>query len=137
MDLITIRTFDNYFTASIILTRLQDAGIECYLKDEFTVTIDPLLTNAIGGIKLIVKDTDGPAAMKMLEEIDTDFRQAAVCPNCGHEGLERISKPGVTNTVTAVLTWLFSNYAIAPVQVYQCPDCGWEGKSLPQPATTE
>ena len=58
MDIVTIRTFDNYFSANILLTRLRHAGIECYLKDEYTVTIDPLLSNAIGGIKLIVKKTE-------------------------------------------------------------------------------
>ena len=29
-------------------------GIRCWLKDENTVTIDPILTNAIGGIKVMV-----------------------------------------------------------------------------------
>ena len=132
MDLITIRTFDNYFNASIVLTRLQDAGVECYLKDEFTVTIDPLLTNAIGGIKLVVKDSDVNDAMKMLEEIDLNYRQAAVCPKCGNKGLEQIYKPGATNFVIAILTWMFGRYAVAPEKIYQCPKCGWEGKNLPE-----
>ena len=54
MELITIRTFNNYFSANILLTKLRDAGIQCYLKDEYTVTMDPLLTNAVGGIKLVI-----------------------------------------------------------------------------------
>ncbi len=54
MDLITIRTFQNYFFAHILLTKLRSVGIECYLKDEFTVTTDPFLSNALGGIKLVV-----------------------------------------------------------------------------------
>ncbi|MEP6673850.1 MAG: hypothetical protein ABJA78_01800 [Ferruginibacter sp.] len=131
MDLVTIRTFDNYFNANIVLTRLQDAGIECYLKDEFTVTIDPLLTNAIGGIKLVIKDTDINDVSKMLEEMDTIYRDAAVCPDCGHKGLDQISKPGTKNFVTAFFTWMFSSYAVAPEKIYQCPKCGWEGKQLP------
>ncbi len=32
----------------------EEEGINCWLKDENTVTIDPILTNAIGGIKLMV-----------------------------------------------------------------------------------
>jgi hypothetical protein len=44
MDMVTIQTFDNYFNANIQLTRLRASGIECYLKDEYTVTIDPLLS---------------------------------------------------------------------------------------------
>ena len=33
-----------------MLTRLQSEGVECYLEDENTVTIDPMLSGAIGGI---------------------------------------------------------------------------------------
>jgi hypothetical protein len=58
MELVTIQSFDNFFSANIQLTRLRAVGIECYLKDEYTVTIDPLLSNAIGGIKLVVRKTD-------------------------------------------------------------------------------
>ncbi len=131
MELITIRTFDNYFSASIVLTRLRDSGIECFLKDEFTVTIDPLLSNAIGGIKLVVKDADVKDALAMLEEIDAAYRAAATCPKCGSTGLEYISKPGASNTITALLTWTFFRYAIAPDMIYHCESCGWEGKQLP------
>lgn len=131
MEIVTIRTFDNYFNANITLTRLQDAGIECYLKDEFTVTIDPILSNAIGGIKLVVKDVDVKQALAMLEEMDAIYRQSAVCPQCGNKGLEYISKPGAKNTLTALFTWFLSSYAVAPEQVYQCSKCGWEGKQLP------
>ncbi len=58
MNMVTLRTFDNYFLANITLTRLQNAGINCFLKDEHTVTMDPILSNAIGGIKLVVKEED-------------------------------------------------------------------------------
>ena len=55
MELVTVRTFSNYFSANLLLSKLRDGGIECYLKDEYTVTMDPILTYAVGGIKLVVK----------------------------------------------------------------------------------
>ena len=58
MNLVTVKTFDSYFSANIILTKLHSEGVECYLKDEYTVTLDPILSNAIGGIKLVVKAAD-------------------------------------------------------------------------------
>ena len=64
MNIITLRSFDNYFLASITLTKLQGAGVNCYLKDEHTVTIDPILSNAIGGIKIVVKEEDAAEAKK-------------------------------------------------------------------------
>ena len=51
---VQIRAFDNYLSAHIVLARLQDSGINCHLQDEHTITIDPLLGPALGGIKLMV-----------------------------------------------------------------------------------
>ena len=67
MDIVTIRTFDNYFNANIILTKLQDAGIECYLHDEFIATIDP-----VGGIKLVVRKEDKSAALLLIKQFDEE-----------------------------------------------------------------
>ena len=137
MDLIALRSFNNYFSANITLTKLQDAGIECYLKDEFTVTIDPLLSNAIGGIKLVVKETDIPEAQKLLLAFDEAFLNSVKCPGCGSTTITEVTKPGVTNYLTAIITWFFSSYAVAPQQVYQCSNCGYESKTLPQTVNEE
>lgn len=53
---ICLNSFDNYVHAHIALGKLQEEYINCYLQDEHTVTIDPLLSNAIGGIKLMVAE---------------------------------------------------------------------------------
>lgn len=132
MDTVTVRTFDNYFQANLVMLRLQDAGLECWLKDEYTVTLDPLLTNAVGGIKLVVKDSDAPLALNMIAQIEEEYRNNAVCPRCNTPGLNYISKPGAKNILTAVLAWLFGDYALTTEKVYQCAKCGWEGKDLPE-----
>ena len=49
-DFVQISAFDNYISAHIVLAMLLDADINCYLKDEYTLTIDPLLSPALGGI---------------------------------------------------------------------------------------
>jgi Putative prokaryotic signal transducing protein len=51
---VSLRTYDNYIPANLILQRLEAEGIRAYLQDEHTVTINPIFTNAIGGIKLMV-----------------------------------------------------------------------------------
>ena len=83
MNIITLRSFDNYFIASITLTKLQDAGVECFLKDEHTVTIDPILSNAIGGIKLVVNEEHAEEAKKILQQFDEEYLQSVKCPQCG------------------------------------------------------
>ena len=132
MELVIIRTFDNYINANMMLNKLQNNGIECFLKDEFSATINPILSNAIGGIKLMVKDKDVKEATEMLKAIDTEYLLAAKCPNCGKVGLDYITKPGAKNFVTAILTWFVSSYAIAPEHVYYCSNCNWESKTLPE-----
>ncbi|MEO5942369.1 MAG: hypothetical protein ABIP30_14580 [Ferruginibacter sp.] len=132
MQTVILRTFDNYFTANITLTRLQDLGINCYLKDEYTVTIDPILSNAIGGIKLAVDVEHAEEAVALLKQFDDDYMKAAVCPVCGKHEILSVPKQGATNFVTAILTWLFASYAVASENVYQCQHCGYESKTLPE-----
>ena len=131
MELVTVQTFDNYFSASIILTRLQAEGVECYLKDENTVTIDPILTNAIGGIKIQVKKEEEQSVIKLLRGYHIEYMLSATCPQCGSNSFTHVAKPKVANYLTAILTWLFSSYAVAPEYVYQCGNCGYECESLP------
>ena len=130
MTFVTIRTFQNYFTAHILLTRLRSAGIECFLKDEFTVTVDPILSNAVGGIKLVVRKEDEPAANKLLNEFDESYRQSAVCPKCGSKTIELVPKQTTANIATAILTWLFGSYAISAQNIYKCSSCGFESENL-------
>lgn len=130
MDFVTIRTFQNYFTAHILLAKFKDAGINCFLKDEFTVTVDPILSNAIGGIKLIVKKEDAEEANLLLQEFDEAYRQTAVCPKCGSKTIELVPKQTTANIATAILTWLFGSYAISAKNVYKCASCGYESENL-------
>lgn len=122
LDLITIRSYDNYFSAHIGLTRLESEGVSGFLRDEQTVTIDPILTNAIGGIKLQVRREDAEDALRILEAIDQDKK----CPQCQSAGFIQVPKRSVANWVTGILTWLGGSLAIAPDQVYRCDRCGYE-----------
>ena len=131
MDLVTVKTFDSYFVANIILGRLHAEGVECYLKDEVTVTIDPILTNAIGGIKLVVRKENAASVKQILDSYDAQYLLAATCPQCGEHAFTYIAKPGVTNFLTAILTTIFASYAVAPNYVYQCGNCNYETERLP------
>ena len=133
MELITIRTFNNYFLANILLTKLRDAGIHCYLKDEYTVTMDPLLTNAVGGIKLVINKKDSQEVFELLQHFDEDYRRNTVCPKCGSHNIELVPKRTAANMITAILSWLFSYYAVSVENVYKCSNCDYESHTLPEP----
>ncbi len=68
MPLECIRQYDTYIPAHIALGKLREAGIDAHLKDEHTVTIDPLLNLAVGGIKLMVPTESIEAAEHVLSE---------------------------------------------------------------------
>lgn len=132
MNFVTIRTFQNNFSAHLILTKLQAEGIHCFLKDEFTVTVDPILSNAIGGIKLIVKKEDEQEAIELLRLFDEAYMKSAVCPKCGNNTIELVPKKTTKNLATILLSWLFGSYAISPENVYQCSVCKYESETLPE-----
>ncbi len=120
MELITIRTFENSFSANILLTKLRDAGIQCYLKDEYTVTMDPLLSNAVGGIKLVINKQDEKEVMNLLQYFDEEYRRHVLCPKCGSHNIDRVPKRTAANMITAILSWLFSDYAASSGVVFHC-----------------
>jgi predicted RNA-binding Zn-ribbon protein involved in translation (DUF1610 family) len=70
---------------------LQQAGIECLLRDENTVRTDWLLSNLIGGMRLQVAAKDEAAAQELLSQpmpaqFEVDFGEEfvqPVCPKCG------------------------------------------------------
>ncbi len=72
MDFIQLASYNNYIDANIILGRLLDEGINCWLKDENTVTIDPLLANAVGGIKIMVAAPQVDRAVDLLKKFNSE-----------------------------------------------------------------
>ena len=53
---------------AILRGRLDADGIECRVLDELTVQVNPFYSNAIGGIKLQVKERDIQRAVEILKE---------------------------------------------------------------------
>ncbi|WP_276502363.1 putative signal transducing protein [Terrimonas pollutisoli] len=70
MKYVLLYSFDNYIPAYIALGRLKEECINCYLQDEYSVTIDPFLSNAIGGIKLMVAEAQLERAREILQNHD-------------------------------------------------------------------
>jgi predicted RNA-binding Zn-ribbon protein involved in translation (DUF1610 family) len=132
MKTVILQTFDNYFYANITLTKLQSEGIQCYLKDEYTVTIDPLLSNAIGGIKLAVFENDVEKASQLLKQYHDEYIKAVECPDCGLCAIELVSVVMVENIFVKIISKIFSNNSLPIEQVYKCKSCGYESKSMPQ-----
>ena len=68
MPYITIKTATYPTELYLSQTLLEDAGIRTHLKDELTVQADPLISNAVGGVKLQVPEEDAFRAIEILKE---------------------------------------------------------------------
>jgi hypothetical protein len=71
MDFVILQSFDNYMEAHLLMSKLQSENIECWLQDENTLTINPLWTNALGGIKLFVTKQDSGLLMRFSRNLKT------------------------------------------------------------------
>jgi DNA-directed RNA polymerase subunit RPC12/RpoP len=124
---VVAQVFSNYINANIIMGRLEEEGIKCWLKDENTVTIDPILTNAVGGIKLMVAESQAERAFELLREFRKEQQYALKCPRCGSGDIEFVTTPRkVSNWLGVIFGFLFTDYALAPDKVYHCFNCGFE-----------
>ena len=127
MKYVTIWSFDNYVPAHIALGRLQEEGVQGWLKDENTVTLDPILSNAVGGIKLMVPAQDAKRSWELLKQLERSHKATTPCPNCNSINIELVSTPRkASNWITALFAFSFASYAVGPDQVFHCFDCGHE-----------
>ncbi len=72
MALITLRTFEYPLEITLLKSMLEDAGIPVFVKDEFTILMNPLYSNAIGGIKLQVLEENLEKAIEVLKDFESE-----------------------------------------------------------------
>ncbi len=134
MNFIQLKSFDNYIEANIVLSMLRNEGIVCHLKDENIITIDPLLSPAIGGMKLMVHEMHAKRAWELMEEAEAEYLSTISCPICKHHTLVAITNTKQFKTLLGVLGSIFLNGQ--PVEVkktYKCNYCNYDFKELPKP----
>ena len=66
-----IATFEYSTEAHVTKSRLDSEGFKTMLMDEKTIDTDPLVSNAIGGVKLLVHKNDFDKAVGIYNEIRT------------------------------------------------------------------
>ncbi len=131
MEFVLLNSYNNYIEAHIAKGVLEEQGIVCWLKDEYTVTIDPILTNAIGGIKIMVAKPDAEKAWEILSQLRKEQQQAIVCPVCGSHNIELVSTPRKPiNWLSALSSFFTGVYPLTIDKVNHCFDCKHE---FPEP----
>ncbi|MDR1810608.1 MAG: DUF2007 domain-containing protein [Prevotella sp.] len=138
--LVTVRTFTHPSEMYVIRWRLEMEGIECYAKDELTVQVNPFYSNALGGVKLQVRESDLEKAAAVLKESEscTDINAESVtgaelrqkagaggevsrCPFCGSAEIAARKYPGYIY----VFSFLLLGFPLPFLKkAYHCFDCG-------------
>ena len=132
MNFVQLRSYDNYLNANMQLSMLKGEGINCYIKDEYTITIDPLLSPAIGGMKLMVDELQTDTAEEILKNADKEFLQTIACPNCGQHALEHIVEIKNPDGFLQKIKFMVINGQEKGIKkYYQCASCGFKFDDLP------
>ena len=91
-EFFTLGSFEYASEVQIIKGKLESEGIPVFLLNENTLNSDPMISNAIGGVKIQVYTRDKEVAKTIFDAIkpyavDNDG-ELLKCPNCSREKLE-------------------------------------------------
>lgn len=117
--------------AIIYQGKLESEGIEVFMRDTAIVDANPLYSNAVGGIKIYVKNEDAEIAKKIMAQISAysldDNNQLIKCPNCGAEKIEMMTSiKDLKSFLAFVFSALISIYPFHTKHKYKCQSCKFE-----------
>jgi len=75
-DYTILAVFEYSTEAQLVKSKLDSEGIKTMLMDEKTIDTDPLLSQAVGGVKLLVQSSDIEKASEVYNEIRTYEKDA-------------------------------------------------------------
>ena len=146
---VTVSTFTFAHEVAITRGRLEAEGITCFVKDELTVQVHPFYSNAVGGVKLQVRESELNQAIEILKE--TDYKEEElqlsqesscldknndnqpilrkegkiICPICSSEEVVKSKKAGWLFLFTSLLLTVPTPFF---QKTYYCFDCKQEFK---------
>lgn len=127
----TVAIFQYTSEAQIIKGRLESDGIEVFLSDNLTIDTDPLVSRAIGGVKLKVLSYHATEAKQTLNSIRQysidDEGNAIHCPNCKSIHVELFSTiKDLKSLFWFIIGVLFSSLPFYTKHKYRCEMCETE-----------
>jgi hypothetical protein len=121
MQTVILKRFDSQVEANIVKGLLESNDIFCFLQDEHSVSMNPLYSNALGGIKLNVRAEDAARAHNLLLANSTVHRMQ--CPQCGFHDVHYVTeKKNKMNWLLIFLSLIWTS----PMHVkkkYECNTC--------------
>jgi DNA-directed RNA polymerase subunit RPC12/RpoP len=126
-----LRRFQYSSEAIIYQGKLESQGIEVFLRDNHIVDTNPLYSNAVGGVKLFVKNEDVIKANEILQDVSLysldDNHKLVKCPNCGAEQTDMVTSIGSIKMLVAyVISVLLLALPFMTRHKYKCAHCKHE-----------
>lgn len=93
MTWIVVQSFSFPYEAQIAKTQLEAAGIPARIENEHTINMDWLYSNGLGGVRLLVLESDLEEARTLLaqdfsKELQQQFGLSENCPNCDSSDIQ-------------------------------------------------
>lgn len=144
MKLITVQRLNTSIDARLLQSYLDSEGIESFIFDEFTVDLNPLISNAIGGIRLQVREEDLERALELIDTynhkpyLDNEGKEVA-CPKCGSTRLfgDFNSMKNAGSVFAAITSIIFGVLPLYRKRVYRCKACETEFEPNSKNTTNE
>ena len=136
--MITVATFSKPEDAHLLRLRLGAGGVDAYVQDENMVQMNWLYSNAIGGVRLQIDETDLEAAREIvaappvgkgeLSEVgELSEAELTVCPGCSSTGTAPDERPRRFAFLSMMFSMLMFGVAFPFAFLrrrWKCADCG-------------
>ena len=126
-----VASFQFSSEAIIVKGKLESEQIPVFMFDNYTIDTDPMVSHAIGGVKLFVKTEDFDKAVLVLESINkyamTDDGKNISCPQCQGKKVDYYT---TIKDIKSLLSFFFSLLLFMlpfyTKRKYKCTDCSFE-----------
>lgn len=126
-----IATYQYSSEAYLIKGKLESEGIKVFLQNENTINTDPLLSNALGGVKIFVYAKDVENALQILSTISNfsidDNGNNMICPKCGKQKIDYLtSVTDFKSLISFIFGLLLNIFPFYTKYKYRCENCIFE-----------
>ena len=127
--LVVVGAFSQPYEVDTVQILLDSVGIESCTEGENTVAVDPFLSNAIGGIRLLVFESDAEAASEVLqnyhdEQAEQDLEKSRKCPSCQSDSIVDVHSVAIFYVLAVLTLGVF--FLLFPWPRHKCSECKHE-----------
>lgn len=127
----TVRTFQYSYEAHLLKAKLESENIDVILFDDLTIDVDPLMSNAIGGVKLKVLESQEEKAKSIIDSIEkysiNDKGDRVSCPKCKEDKVRLYTTVNdLKSLFSFILGFLITVLPFYVKYKYRCENCKTE-----------